>query len=204
MHLRLENVHSTKIGVHGHNDGGLVLYLWEILNEYPEGRIGRYDRENSIDRFEFKRGKPVAIDINAAFDFDAAATDLLRYDDLANNAMVPLVSPLVAELLKTQCREHVQLLPTVVRCTDREITDYSVVNVVHRIKAIDHAASDYIKIPGTDHIMKFRRLVLRPEAMGSAHIARDEEYSGNLMVSASLKDMLLQSGAKALGLYLPG
>ncbi len=64
-----------------------MVYLWKIPDEYPEKLIGEYDRENSPDRFIFKKGEILSSDLaKPVIMFDVSVQDLRELDDLANNA----------------------------------------------------------------------------------------------------------------------
>jgi hypothetical protein len=78
-----------------------MVYLWKIPDDYPESLLGEYDRDRGPDRFAFKQGRPLdeSPSQRPRFRFACAAAKLSKLHDLGNNALVPLVSPFVAEVL---------------------------------------------------------------------------------------------------------
>ena len=181
-----------------------MTYLWEISNDYREELIGEYDRDQSSDRFLLKRGEPVSPDFGVpTFRFSADASTLAGLDDLANSAMVPLVSEKVQTVLLEKCPEDVQLLDArIITTNGKELAGFKVVVAVKTVAAIDHNISEYSLVPGTQQIMGFTSLRCRPGALGDASVARDKECLSNLLVSDDLRDLLVDRGCQ-LGLYRP-
>lgn len=181
-----------------------MLYLWKIPDDYPESLLGEYDRERGPDRFEFKRGKPLhkLPSERPRFRFTAPAARLRALHDLGNNALVPLVSPRVAGVLRQTCPNDVQLVSAVVTCNNDEvIEDYSIVVVTRCVRGLDHEKSRYKCVPGTGSIMRFHQAVYRDGCLGSYDAARDEEYLSNLLISDRLHWLL--QGLDGIGLYAP-
>lgn len=181
-----------------------MIYLWKILDDYPENLIGEYDREKSPDRFLFKKGEllPSIIDI-PVFHFKATLPKLKGFDDLANNALVPLISDQLADFLFKLCPKDIQLIDTVVYANKEKTLEYKLLNAVNKVSGIDHNASEYLTVPGTKQIMKFKKLKYKEDCLGDLYIARDAEYLSNLIISKTLRDELRAFGAKNLGLYRP-
>ena len=181
-----------------------MVYLWTIPDDYPEDLIGTYDRSRSPDRFLLKQGKPLHPVADVYVRFDAKASDLRELDDLATNAMVPLVSTRVAEVLVRVAAGQIQLIPTKIITSDAEMTDYSIVVATSLVQGIDHDSSQYVFVPGTSSIMKFTKLRYKQDCLGVLHIARDAEYLSNLLVSDVLRNALESLDPQGMGLYEPG
>ncbi|MBN1514556.1 MAG: hypothetical protein JXB13_21245 [Phycisphaerae bacterium] len=180
-----------------------MVYLWQIPDDYPENLIGTYDRSRSPDRFLLKQGKPLHLVADVHVRFDATASVLRQLDDLATNAMVPLVSARVVEVLVRIAARQVQLIPTKIMTLDGEMTDYSMVVATTSIQGIDHDSSQYVCVPGTSSIMKFTKLRYKQDCLGRLHIARDAEYLSNLLVSDVLRNELDSLVPSGIGLYEP-
>lgn len=180
-----------------------MVYLWKIPDDYPETLLGEYDRERGPDRFALKRGKPLEElpSKPPRFRFAAAVSTLRELDDLGNNALVPLVSPAVAEVLRQTCPNDVQLIPAEISCKDGVINDYSVVVMIHSVHGLDHEKSSYKCVPGTKSIMRIEQAAYKDGCLGSHDAARDTEYLSNLLISDRLHDAM--AGLKSLGLYAP-
>lgn len=176
----------------------------EIPDDYPEKLIGSYDRDTSPDRFLFKQARCVgAVEPEPIVRFNRLVGDLVGIDDLATNAMVPIVAPRVQRVLLEYAVEDVQLADVRVVARDGELNEYKIVNVTSEVSAIDHEASEYSLIPGVTAVMGFRKLVVVPGALGTQALARDAEYMSNLMVSDDLAERLRVLNPTLLGLYRP-
>lgn len=180
------------------------MFLWTIPDDYPERLIGTYDPASSTDRLAFKQGLVVPAEAAAPIvRFPCSAKALVGIDDLASNAMVPIVSERLQDVLQEKCPGDVQLLRVRVVARDGDVSGYRIVNVVTKVNAIDHGASVYTCIPGTQAIMRFRRLVLRPDALGQRALARDAECLSNLIVSEALGEHMIALRLRQVGLYRP-
>lgn len=167
-----------------------MIYLWRIPNEYPESLIGEYDKECSPDRFLFVQGERIG-DGNAvpSFTFTGEPEVLKKFDVLPNNTMIPLISERVAQILTRVCRNDVELLTASVCAAGGKLSGFSLVNVLPRVASVDHGGSHFVLIPGTKQIMKFNRLRLKSEAMGTHHLAREAEFNSFILVSETLKQV---------------
>ncbi len=181
-----------------------MIYLWEIADDYPEEMIGAYDKKLSGDRFSLKKGKKLPTDFKTpVFKFSVNEAELKQFDDLANNAMVPLVSQKVQGILLEVCPDDIQLLDAIISTNGNNILDYKVIVAVREVIGINHDSSEYKLIPETKKIMKFTKLRYFEGCLGKYHIARDKEYHSNLLISQVVRDALIESGCHGLGLYLP-
>lgn len=180
-----------------------LTYLWTIQHDYPEELIGEYDRNVGPDRFLFRQGKPLECDKRPTFRFRATRERLEEYDDLANNAMIPLVNGRVASILRAVCPNDCQLVNARVVTVSGELAGYAIVNVLSRASGIDHSASQYTLIPGTSAIMGFRKLQHKRGCLGSHELARDTEYMSHVLISERLRAGFVEGKLRGLGLYLP-
>lgn len=181
--------------------GAEVIYIWKICDDYPDSLIGEYDRDRGPDRFSYKQGKGLdAVPASAPrFRFNASINAIISMNDLANNAMVPLVSSRVAAILSESCPNEVQLIPAEVVCKDGVIDGYSILVVTNRVHGLDHAKSKYKCMPGMKAIMRFESAVYKDDCLGSLSLARDGEYLSNLLVSERLREAL--KSIEDLGIY---
>jgi hypothetical protein len=165
-----------------------VIYLWKIPDDYPASLIGTYDKDRSPDRFLFIQGQRFGKSPDVpSFTFSAKSESLRKYDVLPNSTMIPLVSARVAKILEQLCQGDVELIPANVSARDEKLEDYSLLNILPRVASVDHSASKFVCIPGTTQIMKFTELTVRPNALGSHHLAREKEYKSFILVSETLK-----------------
>ncbi len=181
-----------------------MVYLWKIPGEYPEKLIGEYDRESSPDRFIFKKGEMLSTDLaKPVISYDASVQELNELDDLANNAMVPVIGGRLAAVLADLASEDIQLIDVVIKAKDGKLEDRKILNIVSKVVGIDKEQSKFTLVPGTEQIMSFRSLKYNDDCLKRHHLARDAEYSSNLIVSQSLAERLMEMKLKGVGLYLP-
>ncbi len=180
------------------------IFLWKIPLDHPEELMGKYLRSDSPDRFLFLQGKALSESIGTpVVEFSASARELSRLDDLSNSSRIPLVSPRVAELIQGKCPGDVQFVDTRVVAADRELEGYTILNLVHTVRSIDHGRSEVTLIPGTDSVMSIRKLTCLPDCLRPFALARDEEYRSNVLVREDVRDALVGIGVEGVGLYLP-
>lgn len=189
-----------------------MIYLWEFPESVLNKEIGEYDRGCSPDRFLLKTGRrldskefsPIPI-----VDFEVPKKRLLKFDCLANNAMIPLVNERVRGILEKIAPHEVQFFPAIARCADGELEGYSFLNVTVEIVGIDHEKSIYSHLQTIDPVTKkkivldvitsFTYLTYQSGCMGEHPLARDKEYHGNLLISEKLK--ILFDKEKITGLW---
>src|SRR5688572_6290504 len=165
-----------------------MIYLWRIPNDYPASLIGEYDEKSSPDRFLFVQGKRIGDgDAIPAFTFRGGPKVLRKYDVLPNSTMIPLVSERVAQILTRVCYNDVEFIKASVVAAGERLAEFCLVNVLPRVASVDHSCSNFLCIPGTKQIMKFNRLRVKPEALGSHHLAREVEFNSFILVSETVK-----------------
>ena len=166
--------------------------------------IGEYDRKNGPDRFLLKRGQRLGDGIGPwRFMFRAPVARLQKFDDLANNTLIPLISPRLAELVLATAEQDFELLPAEIETRDGAIQGYRLLNVLTRLPAVDRSSSTFTLVPGSEAIMGFRKLVLLEGCLGDHHLARCAEYSSFLLVSSKLAAMLIETGMTGMQMTDP-
>jgi hypothetical protein len=163
-------------------------YVWSIPETYPERLIGHYVAEGVPDSLEFKKGVEVSLEAKVLnFQYSATLGEVGAFDVLANDALLPLVGERAAAILSRIASASVQLLPVSLECVDGRDGSYRLMNVTRTVRGIDHRASKYSLIRGTDKILGFQRLRYRSDCLGDLAIARDEEYKPHILVSDALR-----------------
>ena len=179
-----------------------MIYLWESPDNYPEKLVGEYDRQRSPDRFLMQEGTPVEMG-DTYVEFEAKASWVRKFDALATNAMVPLVSPRIQEVLLRLAPDQVQFVPAHITTRDEEISGYVYVVATKQVVGLDHEASEYSYIADTTAIMGFEKIRYKEDCLGELHIARDAEYLPHILISKTLRDALEDLHVGGLGLYRP-
>lgn len=184
-----------------------MVYLWRIPDEYPQHFIGEYDKNNSQDRFEYKRGVRTtnkAEGEGPVINFDKATlSELDKFGCLASNAMVPIVNEKISSVLFEIAPNDVEFCDVMVKAKDGDAHNYKLVNVISLCKGIDHEKSKYTLVPGAEQIMGFRALSYKEGCLGIHKLARDEEYLSHLLVSEEVCNVLNKLGMSGLAFYRP-
>ena len=181
-----------------------MTYIWQIHDSYPELMIGEYDRKNGHGRFLLKKGQRLGDEIGPwRFTFQALVANLRKLDDLANNTLVPLISPRLAKLVLAITDQDAQLLPVEIDASDGTIREYRLLNVLAQLPAVDRSVSEFSLIPGSNEVMKFRKLVLLEGCLGDHQLARCKEYSSYLLVSDKMASPMLDSQMAGMQMTLP-
>ncbi|HCU05305.1 MAG TPA: hypothetical protein DIC51_03225 [Coxiellaceae bacterium] len=170
-----------------------MVFLWEIIQEnFSQKLLGKYDEDASPDRFLLRKGRrllPDEFDKPAIVVFEGSKKTMSKYDCLPNTSSIPLVNYRIRKILEDLAPDDVQFLDAKVICTDGELDGYQLLNATHTIVGIDFEKSKYKKIPmpRNGFIYSWKYLTYKPGCMGVHHIARDQEYIGNLLVSETVK-----------------
>lgn len=107
---------------------------------------------------------------------------MLSFDCLRNNTGVPLVNQKVRTLIENFAPNEVQFIDTEIFCTDGILTNtYFFMNILNSIKGIDREKSIYTTMDDSDDILFFKYSVYKKNVLNSYNIARDIEYSTNII-----------------------
>ncbi|MES2217348.1 MAG: DUF1629 domain-containing protein [Pseudomonadota bacterium] len=168
-----------------------MLYLWVSPEDWSDKNTALYSNDNSTNRFIFLNGERLPFEIESRklfYDAKVPQKNLLSYDYIVNTGYFPLVSLKVADLLNDLVPDEVQFVETEIRCKDGILTNYKGLNVTHKIKGIDRKNSIYTtSTVKEEYISGIKYLTCLPGCMGKYSIARDEDYSTNLMVTEKIK-----------------
>lgn len=180
-----------------------MVYLWRNSDDLPEELIGEYVRSNSVDRFELKKGVAIAADSKIVLRFACPKASLAAIDDLPNSAMIPVVSPRVADVLRSSAASECQLIEAHIIASDGALGGYSAVVATKSLAVMDRLQSEYTTVPGTDAVMAIQRLVCRDTGLHLLSMARDTEYLSNLFVSDELRLAILGVRPRGIAFYEP-
>ena len=182
-----------------------MIYMWEEPISFSDRRLGVYDKKESPDRFLLFRGRELSGDeFNkpAIVEFEVSKKIMSKYDCLPNTSSIPLVNERIRDILNEIAPNDVQFLDVLVVCPDGELNDYKLVNAVRRFKGIDHEKSIEKRVNKGKRIRGFYYLTFKPGSMEPYHIARDEEYRINLVVSEKIKQAFDKAKPKLKGIRL--
>lgn len=181
-----------------------MLYLWKNpTNECPNKLIGEYDDECSVDPLSLDEGISLPQSVTATVRFEVSLKRLYKLNDLPNTTMIPLVGPKIREVLLRMAPEECQFIDTRIIASDGETRDYMFLVVTAKVFGLDHEQSQYSFVHGTDAIMGFTKLRYLEGVLGDLHIARDKEYTSNLLISKELHDAFIEAGIRGVGFYRP-
>jgi hypothetical protein len=117
--------------------------------------------------------------------------------------MLPLLSARATDVLMKFAGPDIQVLSAEIDVQGRKHAGHRVVNILRSVQAIDHSRSKYLCVPGTTRPMRFERLRLRSGCLAGYHLARNAEYRPQILVSAALREALLESGLVGFAFQLP-
>src|SRR5262245_9076980 len=114
-------------------------FLWRISNDYPNELVGKYDRDNNDDRFLFRDCKSLAGRISSpTIKFNVSTEVLQRWDCLANDAQIPLVSERLIAILGGLCAGDFEPIRPLLVTRNGDIEGYHLLNLLRAVKGIDH------------------------------------------------------------------
>ena len=109
--------------------------------------------------------------------------------------MFIIVNERVKQVLNQFANNDIQYLTPTIICTDGELNNYSIVNILPRVSGIDRERSkceffsfDPNNIAGFAYGVG--TLVYHHSCLGKHHIAREKEFGTFLLISQELKDAL--------------
>ena len=182
----------------------LMCYLWEMSDDFSEKYIGEYNRDCSPDRFIFKQGEKIQnIAAKPVFNFELKKKEILKIDCLPNNTLVPLINKKIATLLQDVASEDIQLYDAEIHTPDGIVDGYMILNVVNTIVGLDKENSIIEYMSDGKSILGFEYLQYKEGAMETCHLARDSEYTSNLLISEYLAKLLISKKFKGLNICLP-
>lgn len=162
-------------------------FMWRIPAAYPEAAVGEYIAQVGQDRFKLKQARPLGKEFGRPLvRFSVSLESLRQYVCLPNSASVPLVRNEFGKLLVKLVPGDVELLPATVAANNGETDEFSYLNVISKVSAVDRNKSVVTLIPGADAIMAFDKLVCRENCMLGRSIAREVSYMSLVFLSADL------------------
>lgn len=167
-------------------------YLWQTPENAREREYSEYEYDSSPDREALSEGQPFDLARGTPrFRFLGSAKVLERLDAFPNTAHVPLVNERLALILRERAADDIQLVPAELLLGGKPAPgQYFVVNALRRVRGIDWDYSVGWKLKGIDSYIGFHQLRFRPDCLGSAQLAREEEYEEHLLVSPLLVEVL--------------
>lgn len=169
-----------------------MIYLWEIPEKFLNRDVGEYNRDCSPDRFLLRKGHELTLvefSPTPIVNFEISKSRILEFDCLPNNTQIPLVNNRIKIILENLIPDDIQFFPAKPTCSDGELEGYYFLNITHTIIGIDHEKSIYTKMKTVDAISGFYYFTYKDGCMGDHHLARDQEYRGNLLVSEEIKSI---------------
>ena len=195
-------------------------YLWRSPKNYPNAAWLNFRwQERTTDSLTFMTGQPLPFesenkhpdldytkkdpnDYDLIFYTDQLPEKWLKYDCLPNNmgGHPPVVNNRVLNLLKKLCPENFQDFPITIRngnpkLPDFENNDYSLLNVINLVDAIDKQESVIVYSSGVTDI---RKMALKDDCLGSVHIARVDIYKPVIIVSTELVSLFKREKVKGI------
>ncbi|KZE50290.1 MULTISPECIES: imm11 family protein [Stenotrophomonas] len=183
--------------------GKQMILSWKTPIHYNEKLIGSYDArigsyEASCSNFDYLallegRPYPRGMDRLPVF-FQCNAQTLLKLDCLWLLVGIPLISERLANFLSAQAPTDIELIePRHLVADHQDIAQrFYMINASRSVEAIDHARSEAER-DDDGYIIYFNQtwFLDAPSEMG--RIAR-EPQSGDLLISAGLADLMIDSG----------
>jgi hypothetical protein len=180
------------------------VYLWDLSDDYDLDQAW-YDRKNCVDMFVFDDGKHIDYSVGGLiFDINIISARVNKYDNISNDSSSPLISPRLQEFLLKHASDQIQFFDAIIRCKDKQLTNYKLVNITKTACCIDHENSICLRWDSC-RIRDFKELRHLPGSMGNLLIAREEEYKSNILLSGRFVKIFVENFTNPVGFnfYLP-
>ncbi len=183
-----------------------MIYIWVIINNYPESMFGAWDQEKSGLWYKFSNHTLVSNEVGAPIiTFKKPIARIKKYDNLITDTLLPIVNKKMRDILDKICPNDVQYCDVDINCQDGKLEGYKIVNILSSVKAIDHERSKYDFIPGTNDtaIMGFQHFVLKQNTLSDegVHFARDSEVTSNILISDVLANEFKKNKVTGVSFY---
>lgn len=179
-------------------------YLWRMPEDYPQSRIGRYDRGHGPDRFMFMQGCPIASPkTNPKVAFGCSKNRLAEFDCIWADAGSPIIGEKLRGILADKASEWVQFFDVDISANDGALNSFWMLNVAACVEVIDVEKSRCTLVPGTNEIMSFSELVIDENEMVGAQIGREKSYLSYIFVSRALALTIDKADLTGIDLVVP-
>jgi len=182
----------------------MTAYLWKPADNYPNTRIGVYNKKESIDEYEFFRGNCVhKINPKIIIDFECPKEYIEKYGSIYTTAGSPVVREDVLGLCNDLLKDQIQIFDVELRTKNGVLKNYKLVNILNLVEGIDleHSICKYLTDEKT--ILGFKYLVLKGNCLGDLHIARLKETKSLILVSEALKERFEKNKVKGVRFPTP-
>lgn len=164
------------------------MHLWRFPENWPADRIGTYDSARSIDRFELLKPQRLMHAVRVELSVSTTRDEIATWDCIPNTARIPVVGQRLRELIAARAQRDVQFLPASINAIDGQASGFSILIATKPIEAIDCSRSVCTRVPGTDAIMSFQKLVVLDHLAAPFLLGRDYRFLPMLFLADTLKD----------------
>jgi hypothetical protein len=181
-----------------------MVYVWRSPRDYPPSMVGQHHPIGTADYLDYHEARKLPDDYQAMdfVKFDQPLAKLLRYDYLHGSLSAPLVSARLRNAVEKAAPGEAQFLPATIVAKDGQSEDYTVVNALRQVHAIDWKTSFPTYFSDEKTIAGWHQLNHLPDGMGDVGIGRDADYLSVILVSERVKTELDRGGFKFRGLGL--
>lgn len=165
-----------------------MSFLWRIPDNYPQGQIGRYDRDHGPDRFVFLEGRRLQdpLEVRPRAKFECKNDDLHQNDCIWTDARVPIVNGRMRDFFIERVPDQVQFFGIDIIANNGGVSGYYLINSTKHFEVIDKSSSKYNFVPGTKEIMSFSALRVNDSGMDDIGVGRDKAYLSYLFIGDGL------------------
>ncbi len=180
-----------------------MIYIWRIPNNFPNVKIGTYDRDISPDRFLFTKGIRANMTIKPTIKFSVKMSEINELDVLPNDALLPIVNDKTLDILNKFANQDFESIPVNISALDGNVSSYSLINILSKVNALDLNNSTYNYVPGTKAILGFSKLKFLVKGIGYYNLSRDVDFFPFILVSSMLQKELILGNLNGIWLASP-
>ncbi len=166
-----------------------MYYLLSISDNYPENLWFKYDRKVSPNHLKFKMGQVYSSEtIKPVFRLNKKINNkkFAQFDWFWSDGP-NFVSPRLVDYFQNQMSDDIQLIDADVWINDVLFQDYKIPNILHSIRCIDLAKSDFEFLINdeSDGPKNFNKYILTNDSLGMHKICRASEQLTTIVVQES-------------------
>jgi Immunity protein family (Imm11) len=174
-----------------------MYYVWTISSDFPNLYWLEYDSANNPDYLDFFNSEILEFKKEVKFYLNRKASiDKFKSFDYIKSDAIPIVSNKLAEIIRQETSEDVQLIEVKVFQENNFVDTYFIPNVLNIIDCIDPQKS--IK----DEFDDYMKLTFKPKGLGNHKIVKAEGYRDwDFVVDESFVNACNKAKIKGIDFY---
>jgi len=165
--------------------------MWETPTNFNNKKIAEFDEDSLLFLFNFKICKKYIAELNIILRSPMKHNTIIKeFDVMENNALLPVVSKKLMEVLLPILREKVEFHKIKVVSSDKVESDFYIMNILATVDVIDEAKTKIKKNNPFKKTFVYGYEVVLHEKIELDQIARETNMKPYIFVDKQIKEIL--------------